>query len=52
MIQYSQSPVSYDGEQNGNCYYFPLDLIIGFQISIVPLILFYRSLSQKDICFL
>ena len=38
--------------RNENCYYWPLHLVTGFHILIVPSILFHRSPPQKDICFL
>ena len=51
VIQYSHSNVLYNVDQNGNCYYWPLHLITGFLISIVPSVVFHRFPSQKDIVF-
>ena len=52
VIQHPHAAVLYDVDQNGNCYYWPLHLVIDFHISIVSSILFRRCPYQKDICFL
>ena len=52
VIQHPYSAVLYDVGHNEKCYYWSLHLVTGFDISIIPSILFHRFSSQKDICFL